>query len=146
MKGRWLIISGAIVLAGFTAVLWWTQTRAYYFNLPETDRITVSDRAILVEQFVGIDAASSPIKLRACMTLDPAGLDGVEPSDAATPLTPPPWFDCFDAKTLTRDLESGDATAYLAASDEFDGSRRFVAVYPDGRAYMWRQLSEEFSR
>lgn len=146
MRGRWLILGAAIVLAGFTALLWWTQTRAFYFEMPVADSVDIAGRTVAVSDFNGIDATSSPIKMRACMTMSPGDLDGLEPSADATPLRPPPWFDCFDVKSLTKALEAGEAKAYLAATGEFEGSRRFVAVYPDGRAFMWRQLSEEFSR
>ena len=60
----------------------------------------------------------------------------------ATPLQAPGWFDCFDAATLTEDLESGAAIAFLSQPHVSYGVDRIVAVYGDGRAYAWHQINE----
>ena len=41
-------------------------------------------------------------------------------------------------------MDSGAANAYMAAIEDMDGMDRVVAVYPDGRAYMWRQLNDKY--
>ncbi|MEL7470557.1 MAG: DUF6446 family protein [Pseudomonadota bacterium] len=146
MSGRLLLIGGAVLLLIFGSTLWYTQMYAFYEDLPDTGEITVAERTVPVDGFQGIDAMSSPIKLRACMTLDPGAFADLEPSQAAVPLVAPYWFDCFDARAIGKALESGAATAYLAASGEFHGSERMIAVFEDGRAFMWRQLSPEFSK
>jgi len=133
-----------LALAVFGIVLWWFQTRAFYEAF-STDTIAVGGVDVAVNAFHGIDASTSPIKLRACMTVDPSDFSNAEPASNAVPLVAQSWFDCFDAKALTKALEAGEAKAYLAASEEFDGTERIIAVYPDGRAYMWRQLTEEFA-
>lgn len=146
MSGRYLMIFAACVLACFAAGLWYTQMYAFYNDLPETSEITVAERTIPVTKFTGVDANTSPIKYRACMEVDPETFNGLPAADKPVPLVAPHWFECFDARAIGKALEAGEATAYLAASEEYDGSERFIAVYPDGRAYMWRQLSPEFSK
>lgn len=144
MNGRTLMGVSLAVLAVFGVALWWFQTRAFYEDFT-TDLITVGGTEIAVANFRGIDAKTSPIKLRACMEVSPDDLSGAEPAANAVPLVAQSWFDCFDAKALTKALQAGEAKAYLAASEEFDGTERIIAVYPDGRAFMWRQLTEEFA-
>lgn len=146
MSGRLLMIAGALLLAAFAGALWYTQIYAFYEDLPETAEITVADRSVAVQGFRGIDAQTSPIKLRACMTLDPEALAGLEPAVKPVPLVAPHWFNCFDAREIGRALESGAAKAYLAAAGEFHGSERMLAVFDDGRAFMWRQLAPEFAK
>lgn len=146
MKGKHLLIGAAVFLAIFAVVLWYTQFYAFYFEMPETAEITVADRTVPVEDFRGIDADTSPIKLRACMTVDPAALDGLAQADNPDPLVAPGWFECFDAGEIVRALEAGTAKAYLAATGEFHGAERMIAVFDDGRAFMWRQLSPEFAK
>ena len=146
MSGRTLLLGGAGFMVVFIAVLWYTQMYAFYHELSPATEITVAERTIQVSDFQGIDASTSPIKLRTCMRLDPDDLQGLAPTNHAEPLVAPYWFECFEARTIAKAMEAGEATAYLAASEEFDGSERMIAVYPDGRAYMWRQLSPEFSK
>lgn len=146
MKGRHLLIGGAVFLAVFMAALWYTQFYAFYFELPEAPSVTVADRTVPVQDFRGIDADTSPIKLRTCMTLDPEALDGLPPAEDPDPLVAPGWFECFDARAIGKALEAGAAKAYLAASGEFHGTVRMIAVFEDGRAFMWRQLSPEFAK
>lgn len=146
MSGRLLMIVAALLLAAFAVGLWYTQIYAFYEELPETSEITVADRTIPVTGFSGVDANTSPIKLRACMKTDPAAFKGLAPAIKPVPLVAPYWFECFDARAIGKALEAGEAKAYLAASEEFDGSERMIAVFEDGRAFMWRQLSPEFSK
>lgn len=146
MPGRWLMIGGALLLAAFAAGLWYTQIYAFYEELPQADEITVADRTIAVSGFTGVDANTSPIKLRACMNTDPAAFEGLHVAEKAVPLVAPYWFECFDARAIGKALEAGTAKAYLAASGEFHGSERMIAVFDNGQAFMWRQLAPEFSK
>lgn len=146
MKGRHLLIGAGLFMAVFMVALWYMQFYAFYFELPEAPSVTVADRTVPVQDFSGIDADTSPIKLRTCMTLDPQLLDGLPPAEDPDPLVAPSWFECFDARSIGTALEAGTAKAYLAASDEFHGTVRMVAVFDDGRAFMWRQLSPEFAK
>lgn len=128
----------------FGAALYYFQYYYYYSDVTDITSITVQERVIDVEDYVGIDATSSNLKMRGCFSVDTADFEGLELTDAATPLTPPPWFDCYDAERLTLDLQAGAAVAYMAEKEEKDGMDLMVAVYPDGRAYQWRQLNDKY--
>jgi hypothetical protein len=148
MRGKPLMIGLLVFTAIFAAALWWFQTRAYYHEIPAPDAILVQDQRLLVEEFRGIDAESSPLKLRACFRtregMAPEALDIFPRAADAEPLVAPDWFDCFDAAAIAGDIASGVARPVLAARDEPEGFDRMIAVYPDGRGYMWRQLNEKF--
>lgn len=96
-----------------------------------------------VADFAAIDATSSPLRWRACLTLaDPLPSDAT-PYEGATPLIGPGWFDCFDAARLTDDLASGAARAYLSQPEIRPDVDRVLAIYPDGRAYGWHQYDDK---
>ncbi len=153
MSGRALAIGIGLLALIFGAALYYTQVYAYYRELPADTPITLvradtgQPEAIAVRALRAIDGTSSPIRFRACFTIeDPAGLAGrYTPYPAATPLIAPGWFDCFDAKAIGRALESGAAQGWLSQRDIHDGVDRVVAVFPDGRAYAWQQLNEKFA-
>ncbi len=128
----------------FGAVLYYFQYYAYYEEVSDVQSIIVEGREVPVSGYEGIEASSSNLKMRGCFTVDPADFEGVTVAEDAVPLTPPKWFECYDVETLTHDLEAGRATAYLATVDDRPGMDLIVLVYPDGRAFQWRQLNEEF--
>ena len=147
MRGRTLMIATGLGLAAFTAALWYFQTYAYYRDLPlDPDRLGAE---YPIETWRGIDASSSPLKLRVCLTVseetairfrdDQFELAGGEP------LVAPGWFDCFDAKAIARDLQSHQADLYSLGPSGFDGIDEMLALYPDGRGYIWRQLDPAFT-
>ncbi len=144
MSGK--LVSGGLVafLVIFGVLLYYSQYYGYYQKVTGLTSITVEGRDVAISNYDGIDADSSGLKLRGCFTVDPAEFTGVAAPAKPTPLTPPNWFTCFDPVALTADLESGAAMAYLVAIGEKDGMDRVVAVYPDGRAYQWRQLNEKY--
>lgn len=143
----------AVIAGGF---LWYTAERAYYepvlFQPGQEIRLVplTSDQPepILVEGIEGIDAASSPIKFRACFRT-PLSLAMLTETyrvyPAAEPLVAPSGFDCFDAEAIAKALESGDAIAFLSEPNIRPGVDRVVAVYSDGRAVAWNQLNEEYA-
>ena len=144
MRGKPLAIGFLIFVVIFGAALWWFQVFAYYRTVDGLMVVDIAGRPVQVVGYRGIDADSSPLKMRGCFRLDPGAL----PEDAAAaedpaPLIAPFWFGCFDAEALGADLEAGRARALVAARDEPEGFDRLVAVYPDGRAYQWRELREE---
>jgi hypothetical protein len=141
MRGRAMLLGMGVALAIFAAALWWFQTRAFYEQMAPVGTVEVAGRTVPVSDFSGIDAASSPIKLRACFRVAPGALADAPTAEAPVPLVAPSWFDCFDAGELTAALGTGEARAVLAATGEFAGTERLIAVHPDGRAYMWRQLA-----
>ena len=147
MTGRTLSIGLIVFAAIFGAALWWFQTQAFYETQPEEPAVEIAGESFAVSNYEAIDADTSPLKIRACFTLDPASQTaiGLLPSaEEATPLIAPEWFTCYDGERLTRDLQTGVARAVLAEHDAPRGFDRFVAVYPDGRAFMWRQNNGTF--
>ena len=142
MRGRPLMIGLLVFVAVFAAGLVYTQFYAFY-ERTEADSVEIAGTAYPVSEWEGIDAATSPLKLRACFRIE--GAVEAPVAEDPTPLVAPFWFDCFDAEGIGRDLEAGRATAYLAEEEEYEGANRMVAVYPDGRAFMWRQLTPEFA-
>ncbi len=142
-------MNGKIVMGGllgfaliFGAALWYFQTRAFYETVTDVTEVTAYGDAFPVSQYQGIDASTSPLKLRACFKVDWDYWPSDEFKEAAVPLTAPDWFDCFDAVAIAADLANGHATAILADENEPYGFSRFIAQYEDGRAYMWRQINE----
>ncbi len=145
MSGRRLtaLLLGAVAV--FAAALVWFQYFAFYERTDGLARLPVEGLAVPVAGWRGIDAGSSPLKLRGCFTLDPGALAGLPAAETPTPLTPPPWFRCFDAGALTRDLAAGEARAVMLAQDRPSGFDTLAAVYPDGRGYVWRQLNDRYA-
>jgi hypothetical protein len=133
-----------VFVAIFAAALIYFQFFAFYQRAAAPDALAVRDVPLAVSDWQGIDAESSPLKLRGCFTTDRESLAGLEPAQDATPLVAPFWFGCFDAGELTEDLAEGRAVAYPVARDEPEGFDIMLAVYDDGRAYLWRQLNERF--
>jgi len=141
-------MSGKIVMSAmlgfaliFGAVLWYFQTRAYYQDVTGVTEVMAYGDAFPVSDYRGIDAVTSPLKMRACFTVDWDYWPSDEFKDVAEPLTTPGWFDCFDAVQIETDIESGAATAILADENDPYGFSRFIARYEDGRAFMWRQIN-----
>ena len=137
MSGRTLVICLLAFAALFGALLWYFQTYAFYAEIG-AETVTIAGRDYAVGDYRGIDAMTSPLKLRACFYL-PSPPDAPV-AENPTPLVAPGWFDCFDARAIGEALDAGDAIAYVAEPDEFDGVDRIVARYADGHAFEWRQF------
>ena len=144
MSGRRLVIGLLLFAAVFGVALYWFQVFAFYERTSGTDTLPVPGAPVAIADYDGIDSASSPLKLRGCFRVDPASVAALPVAAAPTPLVAPFWFRCFDAGALTRDLAAGAATARLVAHDLPEGFDLMVAVYPDGRGYLWRQLNDRF--
>ena len=170
VKGTSLVIGlvGCCILAGVGLI--YTQNYAYYEEVTvvgdadgsEAERTVESVTAteirltrleggvpepIPISGFSGIDAQTSPLKFRGCFVAGQSLEDLAQTyvqADNAIPLRPPAWFDCFDVKQLTEDLEAGDAVAFLGEQNISHGVDRIVAVYPDGRAFAWHQFNPAF--
>lgn len=125
----------------FGIALWYYQNVAWYEEVTGLTEVSAYGDAFPVTDYRGIDADTSPLKLRACFTVDWDYWPSDEFARIAEPLTAPSWFDCFDARLITDDLRAGRATAILAAEGEPYGFDRYIAQYEDGRAYMWRQIN-----
>lgn len=145
-----LVILGSALIAG--AALYYLQVYHFYEELGATGDEDVQLTSVLSgaaepivhDGFEGIDANSSPIRYRACFTtpLTHSELDATyEPYVAAVPLEAPRWFACFDADRVAAGLESGAAKAFLGQRDIIYGIDRVVAIFDDGRGYVWHQIN-----
>lgn len=141
MKGSILMGGTLVVAAAMGLGLWYTSNSAYYYEVNGVTEVAVGDAVVPVSDYRGIDADTSPLKMRACFTVDPDFASDAADAESAEPLVAPTWFDCFDAKQVSGDLQSGAASALLARSNVPYGFDTFIAYYPDGRAYMWRQIN-----
>lgn len=151
-RGR--IVASLIVLSGAVggALLWYSQTRAYYVPVQADApgaRITATTfdgtlDPLPIADFDGIDADTSPLRFRACFTT-PLSLalmsETYQPYPDATPLNTPAWFDCFDAGTLTQALDDGTALAFLGEGNFVYGFDRVVMVSQEGQGHAWHQIN-----
>ncbi len=145
MRGRTLILGFLVFLFVFAAALVWFQLFAYYERERGVEALQIDGQAVPIADYDGIDATSSPLKLRGCFRIDHAAVAHLTPVADAIPLTAPFWFRCFSAGSLTRDLAAGRAQAYRIAHDSPEGFDLMLAVYPDARGYIWRQLNEKYA-
>ena len=147
MNGKWLVGLSGVAIAALGIGMYYAQVYAYYEET-QADTVAVAGNPVPVADWRGIDADTSPNKLRACFTVDPQVFAEVDLAPYPEPLLAPDWFECFDARAIAADLERGEATAYLAEDETPAGAEgyeilRMIAVYPDGRAYMWRHYREQ---
>ncbi|MFK7945166.1 MAG: DUF6446 family protein [Paracoccaceae bacterium] len=147
MTGRTLLIGFGALLTAFTAALWYFQFHAFYEDLPQQPLI-IQGTEYPAETWQGTDASSSPLKRRICVTFTADVVAQITTAltalAKAEPLVAPDWFECFDAKQITRDIAAGKAVAYLMGPSTFEGVDAYIAIYPDGRGYVWRQLDPKF--
>lgn len=142
MSGRVMVIALLAFTAGFAAALWYFQTRYWYEEVEGVTEIEVNGQRLPVSDWRGIDAPTSPLKLRACFHQD--WPQSAASNADATPLVAPGWFECYDAERISQDLAARRAQAIRIAEDEPEGVDTYVARYPDGRAYLWRQLNQAY--
>ena len=145
-----IIVAMLVMSAVLGGVLYYQQVYAYYDDVQATpDAVqlvslsTGLSEPIVVQNFEGIDATSSPLRYRACFetTLSQAMLtETYQIVDTAEPRVAPSWFDCFDAAQIGADL-SRDAIAFMGIENVQYGIDRIVAIYPDGRGYAWHQIN-----
>lgn len=141
-----VVLVAILVTALVTGVaIYWLQEYAFYRELSpagtEGFELTLADgtrRVVPVQGFRGIDSNSSPIRYRACFTLDAPASDFL-PYEGAEPRNAPNWFTCFDARAIGEALEQGEAAAVLGEPTGIPGVDRVVAIFPDGRAFAWHQ-------
>lgn len=147
-----LVITMFALIAG--AAVYYLQEYAYYDSVSFAPGNEISltliesglPEPILAEGIEGIDADSSPLRFRACFhtPMTQAMLtETYKTYDGAVPLIAPSWFGCFDANAIGEALEKGEAIAFLSQANIAPQVDRVVAVFPDGRAFAWHQLSPE---
>ena len=139
IEGRYVVTG----LIGFTVLFgmafWWFQEHAFYQET-QADQVEIAGRVYPVTEWEGVASTSSPLKMRACFLIR-EDIDAL-PAMAPEPLVAPGWFKCFNAEVIAENLARDYAKAYVAERNDPKGFDRIVAVFPGGRAYMWRQLSE----
>jgi hypothetical protein len=150
------LVAGFIVIVALAAgaAIYWLQEYAFYtpakFQPGAEIDLTLLETGvpepILAEDVQGIDATSSPLRFRACFhtPMSQAMLtETYKVYEGATPLNGPTWFDCFDAGAISKALETGEAIAFLSQANIAPQIDRVIAVFPDGRAYAWHQVSPD---
>ena len=147
-----LVILMFALIAG--AAVYYLQEYAYYDSVSFAPGNEISltliesglPEPILAEGIEGIDADSSPLRFRACFhtPMTQAMLtETYKTYDGAVPLIAPSWFGCFDANAIGEALEKGEAIAFLSEAGIAPQIDRVVAVFPDGRAFAWHQISPD---
>lgn len=150
--GRIVVVALLLTALAMGAGMYYLQVYGYYRELtpeqagPVTLILKGNDHGepIPVSDLRAIDSDSSPIRYRACFTVQEplATLEQkFEPYDHPTPLNAPGWFDCFKAGEIGDALDSGQARAFLSVKDLHYGIDRVVAVLPDGRGFAWQQIN-----
>ncbi|MEO0371529.1 MAG: DUF6446 family protein [Pseudomonadota bacterium] len=144
-----IVILGSALIAGVG--MYYLQVYHFYEEVAPTGedvQLTAlasgETEVIAYDGFMAIDANSSPIRYRACFTTDLTQKVLSERFEAyadAVPLKAPGWFDCFDANAVGQALEDGSARAFLGQRDVIYGIDRVVAVFGDGRGYVWHQIN-----
>ena len=146
MNGKRFIILFFSSVIIFTVALFYFQNYAYYDSIDIRQNILLGEKRYKISYYQGIDSESSGLKLRECFVVDTLDDIILPKYKKPTPLTAPFWFKCFNAKTITKDLENGKASAFLLKKEEFDGIDDVIAIYPDGRSYRWRQLNTKYMK
>ncbi|MEX2520699.1 MAG: DUF6446 family protein [Paracoccaceae bacterium] len=142
MNGRILVVGMALFALLFGLALWWFQTRGYYETVTGVTSVTIAGVSVPVTGYEGIDADTSPLKMRGCFHAEAAeAIEGPEATEPE-PLVAPGWFSCFDAERIEADIDAGAARAVLAEFNQPYGFDRIVAAYPDGRAFQWRRINK----
>jgi hypothetical protein len=144
MSGKFFVTSllGFTIL--FSIILYYFQVFAFYNRADDLGYIKVFEKYVQVENYKGIDSATSGLKLRGCFSVNPEEFLNFPTLAKATPLSAPFWFSCFDHIEIQLEIDEGHAKAFLVAENEKDGIDRVVAVYPDGSAFQWRQLNSKY--
>jgi hypothetical protein len=146
--GRWIVVAIIGITILFAAGMWYAQTRAYYGRIDSADLVVTTPTGEVLplshSGFQGVDADTSPLRFRACFTLDEAGMATIARAAThpdAEPLVAPAWFDCYDARALSEAIEMSEARPVMSMHEIARGVDRVFAVFPDGRGYAWHQLN-----
>lgn len=130
----------------------WEELDAAQVGNVQLQSVTTGELdSIIAENVTGLDTVQDGVRLsgavsfRACFTT-PQSIAMLSETyviaDNAEPLTSPRWFDCYNALEVGTALETGDAVAFRGAENITYGVDRMVAVFPDGRGFVWHQLND----
>ena len=147
MSGRSFVFVFMAFLMIFTLTLFYFQNFAFYERVETKNRLLIQKKVVEVINYYGIDASSPGLKLRECFTLADETFDikGLTRYQKPTPLNAPFWFECFNAESITKDINTNKAVAFLSKKEEFDGIDKVIALYPDGTGFQWRQLNDKYT-
>lgn len=148
MSGR--LVSIAILLCAVVAgaALYYLQVFAFYDDVPDQGdavALATADGGQVVLNYAGfeaIDAASSPIRYRACFRAEAVDLADFVSIPDAVPRNAPGWFDCFDAEAIADALADGTARAFLGQKNIAFGVDRIIVLTRDGRGFVWHDLND----
>lgn len=155
LVGGFIVISAAVLGAG----MYYLQNYHWYEEVSmdagtgvviQMTPVSGGDpEEIIADDFQGINATSSPLRFRGCFNT-PMSIamlsETYEIEERAVPLTSPGWFGCFNAQDIGEALETGEAIAFVGERDIADGVDRVIAVYQDGRAFVWHQLNDKYAK
>ena len=143
MQGKYIASAILIIALIISVSMWWMIDRFHYETLEAKTDLIIDGEKYSVSNFQGIDAESSPLKLRACFTVEwDFELQDAALQQEATPLIAPSWFECFDAERLDNDIRAGVAAVRRAQHNEPFGFSTYIAYYQNGRGYLWRQINQ----
>ncbi len=147
--GQAFVLAIVIPAALAGGAIWYLQVHGYYRELSPAEaaeqRVTLADGSVVALPVAGaqaIDADSSPLRYRACLTLAPEAPEpsALQPYPRAEVLRTPGWFSCFDPGAIDAAMADGSATVALAEADRPWGFDRVIAVVGD-RAWVWPQIN-----
>ncbi|MEM6409678.1 MAG: DUF6446 family protein [Pseudomonadota bacterium] len=151
MSGK-LVGIGLMLVALITAAsLYYLQVYHFYEEPVEGGTVELTSIAtgqpeeIIADDVISINATSSPIRYRACFTTPMSQsllTEAYVEAPGAAPLVAPDWFECFDADEIGTALENGTALAFMGRENHEYGVDRLVAIFDDGRGFVWHQLND----
>ncbi|MEO1563865.1 MAG: DUF6446 family protein [Pseudomonadota bacterium] len=141
MSGRILMIALIVSALTIGGGIWYSATIGSYDEVRNVEQVRVGETSWAVTNYRGIDGDSSPLKLRGCFDFELPYAASTVHAEEATPLVTPGWFECFDAVQIEADIQSGAATVLISQENEPFGFTTYIAHYPDGRGYIWRQIN-----
>ena len=154
MNGK--LVGLILIISAFFGggILYYLQVYHYYSYIDESTEdfsIRVLSKnsglyeVVKFDQFEGINGDNSPLNFKSCFNLmeveriKKISVKFIKP----IPLTAPAWFTCFNAQSLGKSLETGEAFAVISEKNIFSGIDRVLAFYNDGRAFSWHQLTDK---
>ncbi len=100
------VVTGLVAFTGlFGLAFSWFQNHVFYEETQAAEaEIVIAGNTYTVTEWKGIDAASSPLKMRACFLIRET--IAAPPAIAPEPLVAPGWFKCFNAEVIAENLAS----------------------------------------
>lgn len=157
MNGKIVGVAIVAIAIAFGVAVYWSQIYAYYTPVPASSEaaqirlvsvVTGEPEPIEVTGFDGIDADSSPLRFRACFTVQNSLAmltETYQLAEGAVPLNGPGWFSCYSAREIGEAIARDEALVFLSEPNVKPGFRRVVAVFDDGRAFAWHEADPSHS-